>query len=183
MRVAACLVTRGDVDLTEIIESLPPEWEVVIWDNSKQDDLAVAGRYAAIEMTDAELIYVQDDDCVLHGEAFDVLRSAHQPGVLTANMPARFRHDFYVDHCLVGFGAIFERDLPQRAFRKLVETPVASDHFMRTCDIVFTALTTRHLVDVAHRDLPWSNAPDRMWKQPGHVKERAAMLELALAAR
>jgi hypothetical protein len=200
MRVAACIVTRGNVSLTKIIDSIPDEWEVVVWDNSKQDDLAVYGRYAAIELTDADVIYVQDDDCVLEPAGFDTLLNAYRPGALTANMPERFRHDFYTDHCLVGFGAIFDRDLPNRAFGKFFTSPVFDyggewidfwtdgftirrDEFMRTCDIVFTSLTKRILVDVAHSDLPWASAPDRMWKQPEHVPERAEMRKLVAKCR
>ena len=42
--VTACLVTRGDVDMTPIYESLifPT---VILWDNSKRQDWKVAGRY------------------------------------------------------------------------------------------------------------------------------------------
>ena len=188
-RVAAIIVTRGDQPLDEILLSIPEEWETIVWDNSKRQDLSVYGRYAAIELTDAPIIYVQDDDCVLEQESFVTLRNAYQPGVLTANMPQRFRHDFYREHCLVGFGAIFDRDLPNRAFGKywLHHGPSGSDIidpvFLKICDVVFTTLTTRHLVDVAHRDLPWASNPERMWKQKDHQTSRSLMLQKALAAR
>ena len=118
MRVAACLVTRGNVPMEEILESIPADWEIVLWDNTKQPDLGVYGRYQAIELTDAELIYVQDDDAVL--ETADILELASwltvpgmlPPDTLVANMPERFR-PHYPDSCLVGFGAIFERHLPR----------------------------------------------------------------------
>lgn len=182
VRVAACLVTRGNVDLTEILESLPEEWEQVVWDNSKRVDFGVYGRYAAIELTDAEFIYVQDDDCVLEPEAFTWLLAGVRPEAIVANMPERFRHDFYRNHCLVGFGAIFHRDLPGRAFKRFNDyygDSVAGEWFLRTSDVVFTTLTPRRLVDVSHRDLPWASDPDRMWKQPEHQGERTRMLEYA----
>lgn len=182
MRVAACIVTRGNVDLAEVVESLPPEWEVVVWDNSKRVDFAVYGRYAAIELTEAPIIYVQDDDAVLDPSGFETLMAGYQPNAVTSNMPARFRHDFYRDHCLVGFGAIFHRDLPARAFKRFNDRygdDVAEDWFWRTCDVVFTALTPRLFVDVPHRDLPWASEPDRMWKQPTHQGERTTMLNMA----
>jgi hypothetical protein len=170
--------------MNDIIESIPDEWEVVVYDNSKREDYSVFGRYAAIELTDAELIYVQDDDCVLDPQE---VADAYEPGKLTANMPERFRHDFYTDHCLVGFGAIFDRDLPAAAFdrffgKHLIDN-VDPERFYPTCDVVFTALTERVLVDVSHRDLPWASDPDRMWKQPSHVPDRAEMRKLALACR
>lgn len=88
MNVTACLVTRGDVDMQPILESLPTEWERLIWDNGakgyptghhykngddwrpdgfwgKVTDLSVYGRYAAIEYASHDLIYVQDDDVIV----------------------------------------------------------------------------------------------------------------------
>lgn len=182
MRVAACLVTRGNVPMDDIIESLPHEWEVVVWDNSKREDLGVYGRYAAITLTDAEVIYVQDDDCVLEPESLDALvtRAMMMPFALFANMPARFR-PHYPDSCLVGFGAAFGRDLPREAFDKLPSTPPL---FNLTCDVYFTTLTeTRFILDQPYRDQPWASDPDRMWKQPTHVPTRAEALREARALR
>lgn len=199
MNVSACIVTRGDVDLTPILDSLPPAWERIVWDNSKEErDIAVYGRYeAAFERATHPIVYVQDDDCVLGPEAFVELRAAWRSverftrDALVANMPARFRHDFYVEHCLVGFGALFERRLARGAFehfgrylalngkRRLDSSP----WFNRVCDVIFTTLTQRVLVDVPHSDLPWASLPDRMWKQPSHVVERKLALDLALKAR
>jgi len=193
--IAAVLVTRGDQDLQEILDSHAAVPEIAftyIWDNSREwRDLSVFGRYAAIDRFDNPVVLVQDDDCVLDPESFATLISAYQPGVLTANMPARFRHDFYQDHCLVGFGAIFDRGLPAAAFRQYREkcgipqgdSLIFDDMFLRNCDVVFTALTIRHLVDVAHRDLPWASNPERMWKQKDHQTSRSLMLQKALAAR
>lgn len=225
MNVSAIIVTRGNVDLSEILASLPVEWERVVWDNTGTcevydgpnrmvsrvaldvPDLAVFGRYAAIEHSSGDLIYVQDDDCVVEDPQAIVewwqRASVATMGAfvqddrdfLVANMPPQFRHDFYADHSLVGFGACFHRDLPGRAFTRFALSSHANgalawgtdglttDLFDRTCDVVFTALTPRVLVDVPYRDLPWASDPDRMWKQPEHVGERARMLELALRVR
>ena len=168
-------------------------------------DLAVYGRYAAIEYTDAELIYVQDDDCVVDdpeqivGEWLRVGRYPWDGRPVTdlwgadprdgldhvvCNMPAAFRaRHFYDEHSLVGFGACFHRDAPQRAFAAFEEPhmPVAiaeRDFFNRTCDIVFTYFTPRVLVDVEYVDMPWASADNRMWRQPTHQEERSRMLDL-----
>lgn len=197
MEVSAVIPTRGDVDLSEVLDSLPRGWQKIIWDNSKRDDLAVYGRYAAIAEADHPVIYTQDDDIVLTPDAISELVTAWQVpswanrDYIVANMPDRFRHDFYRDHCLVGFGAMFHRSLPADAFKQFCGhpgsgwpwPPMVTDHFYRTCDIVFTALTPRILVDVPYRDLPHAHADNRMWKQPGHVSERRDMLELALRVR
>ncbi len=174
MRVAACLVTRGNVPMDDIIESIPDKWEVILWDNSQRDDLGVYGRYAAIELTDADYIYVQDDDAVLEPESFTALEQHVERNTIVANMPERFR-PYYPDSCLVGFGAIFNRDLPAAA---LALGPWPKNFYL-TCDVYFTTLCRRQLLDLPYRDQPWASAPDRMWKQPNHVPMRAEALEHA----
>lgn len=221
VKVAAIIVTRGDQDLSPIIAGLP-DWETLVWDNGQGklwrfdedqdsvlidvDDLGVYGRYAAIEHTDAELIYVQDDDVIvsdpealakvweLHGSYPWDGRTDEPWGSdprdfldhVVCNMPPEFRHDFYEEHALVGFGACFHRDAPGQAFAQVVTafaTPADIDWFHRTPDIVFTALTPRVLVDVPKEDLPWAHHETRMWKQPGHQAERVRMLDLVRQVR
>lgn len=193
MNVSACLVTRGDVDLTQIISSIENAGisDIVVWDNSEREDLAVYGRYAAIKEAKYPLIYVQDDDCLHQPEGIKeicwVAKSAN--GKLVCNMPANFRHSFYQDHALVGFGACFHRDAPWRAFGEFARTqPEDPDEqtlrwFWRTCDIVFTGLTPYTMVDVLYEDMSWASADNRMWKQPTHREERGRMLELVKEMR
>ncbi len=229
MKVSAVIVTRGDVDLSEILESLPNEWERIVWDNGfhgyphadvykdgddwrpdgppgKVTDLSVYGRYAAIEYAKGDLIYAQDDDCIVSDPQAIVdtwLESGKYPfdgrdspwgadprdyvDHVVCNMPANFRHAFYQEHALVGFGAVFHRDVPARAFGHFDShyPPMTNQtaFFYRTCDIVFTALTPRVLVDVDYQDMPWATAENRMWKQSYHREERAKMLELVLKVR
>ena len=206
MNVSAIVVTRGDVDIQPIIDSLPRDWEIVIWENghtvTRSDgyaevapDYAVYGRYAAIEHASHELIYVQDDDCIV-SDPQAIVSVINPHGDLTrrnfvvCNMPLEFRHDFYQEQALVGFGAAFHRDAPARAFRRYWERyygapePDGShaDHVMfnRVCDVVFTALTPRVLVDIPKENLEHAYAENRMYRQVQHVGERTAAL---LAAR
>jgi hypothetical protein len=208
---------EGEPYLPETIGSLPAEWERLVWDNSaglltrwrhgsfrswwrgnehgdSVQDLSVYGRYAAIaHALDSDLIYVQDDDCILPPESFDMLLAAYQPGHIAANMPERFR-PHYPDSCLVGFGAIFDRELPSRAFGSYDIEAITrwetgdgwqppKGTFHRTCDVVFTILTPRILIDAPVEILDYAHGDDRMWKQPTHVSERARMLALARRVR
>ncbi len=179
MRVAACLVTRGDVPLDDILDSIPDDWETVVWDNSRNHDLGVYGRYAAIGLTDAEYIYVQDDDAVLEPEAFETLDLMAVDGLCVTNMPARFR-PHYPDSYLVGFGAVFHRDLPQQAFDRIPDIPA---DFNLVCDVYFTALTPHLALDLSYADQPWASNGDRMWKQKNHVPMRAKALQHARTLR
>jgi hypothetical protein len=222
-----------------VLDSLPPEWEVLIWDNGdgkltrwfKNDgmdhgeqyepywqhdmsvqqqgvaDLSVYGRYAAIEYASHEVVYVQDDDVIVSdpktiATEWDRVALTQEsdpagPGQvpwadhIVANMPQEFRHDGYTDSCLVGFGACFHRDLPKRAFDRFLvvegadlwEDALTDKTFLRTCDVVFTTLTPRVLVDVPRTNREFATDANRMYRQPGHVSERTRMLELARRVR
>lgn len=163
-----------------VVQSLPSEWDVIVWNNAEAvADLAVYGRYAAIKAATTDIVYVQDDDCVLAYESFDALAAAYEPGKIAANMPERFR-PYYPDSCLIGFGAIFDKELPDRAFSRLPSVP---NDYLRTCDVYFTALTERVIIDVPYQDREFASAPNRMWKQGDHVGSRNAALERARALR
>lgn len=257
MNISAVLVTRGDVDLQPVLDSLPQEWEKVIWWNGKAievilpdprwtrgaisrqipelpiPDLSVYGRYAAIEYATGELIYVQDDDVIVSNpqeivDAWFSAPDAYWNGHVVCNMPEIFRQH-YSDSALVGFGACFHCDAPARAFDRfetkaarlgypnffekrpepwvrkgpdfpapplgtvrinpaIVHSPstekwILAGEFQRTCDVVFTTLTPRVLIDVPKTDREFASAPNRMWKQKEHYGERTRMLEIARKVR
>jgi hypothetical protein len=243
MKVSAIIVSRGNVDLRPVLGSLPEEWEQVVWNNSGASDggatvavrspgrsrrgsfdrcddvgadLSVYGRYAAIEHASGDVIFCQDDDCIVSDPraivdeyvALAPIATAH-PVSVVCNMPEPWRSNpFYTEHALVGFGAAFHRDAPARAFARYWEstakrreaimaghmpspTMLAAmreaenparwpEHFLRTCDVVFTALTPRVLVDIPHESFDYAWDADRMWRQPDHQGERERMLDLVL---
>lgn len=201
--VSAVIVTRGNVDVGEILESLPDHWEKVVWCNGKtlkggavgailplfsgDHDKSVYGRYEAIDYASGDVIYVQDDDCIVADpeaivEGWLVPAWGRHDHVV-CNMPPAFRHDFYQEHALVGFGAAFHRDAPKRAFDRFrawevdTKSEVSRKEFYDTCDIVFTGLTPRILTHVPHTNLDWATGDDRMYRQPEHQPVRQAMLE------
>jgi len=219
--VSAVIVTRGDVNLDRILDSLR-DYERIVWDNSRRmvgilqsgargdeplswtvahgiDDVAVYGRYAAIAEAKHPLIFAQDDDIVLPRESIEEIIRASDSGAaaygqLVVNMPQNFRHSFYQEHALIGFGSCFHRDLPERAFARFRSSLVSSTYFTipdsaqngftcRTCDVVFTTLTPYVMVDVPYEQLPWSDDDNRMWRQPTHREERQRMLDLARQVR
>lgn len=175
-------------------------------------DLSVYARYAAIEYATHDLILTQDDDVIVSdpqaiverwvteacGRITPGLERLAENGPLLAedhvvcNMPQEFR-PHYPDSALVGFGAAFHRDAPARAFGRYEAfvqekgqgafTGCAGPTFNRTCDVVFTTLTPRVLVDVPKENLPYATGDDRMYRQAEHVGERARMLELTRKVR
>lgn len=226
MSVSAIIVTRGDVDILPILDSIPDDWEKLVWDNGAGtvrtwkghrwgvvahpvSDVSVYGRYAAIEHAGHDLIYVQDDDVIVsdpgrivaawedarakcEGTEWDPRYLWHASpedikGIgfgqhVACNMPPEFRHDFYEQHALVGFGAVFQRDTPKRAFDRWyagAKDPSANGEWgkiRRTCDIIVTALSPRILVDVPKTNLSYAENENRMYRQPEHQSERTWML-------
>lgn len=196
VKISVVIVTRGDVDLEPIIEREWPEpfHEIVVWNNAEEErDMKVYGRYAAIRRANFSRIYVQDDDCVLPFDSLKTIAEAYEPGRLVANMP-RSRWEGYPDSSLVGWGAIFDKDLPaialgrfadgiglERAFQMSDEQ--REDVYI-TCDVMFSALTPRTIIDVPFDHLPWAEGPDRMFTgRPTHNHERQRMLELCRTIR
>lgn len=236
------------MDMQPILDSLPADWEVLVWDNGARTlsrpnipgwapvpylcspdadcisqealdsptgcvpiawtvpDLSVYARYEAVTYAAGELIFTQDDDVIVsdpqaivsawemaalerNGWRSDSMDKQH----VVCNMPQEFRHEFYNDHALVGFGACFHRAAPQRAFQRYArfyanraridpDVPVGLDltssRILRTCDMVFTGLTPRVLVDVPKTNLPYAEDAGRMYRKPGYINERQDMLDL-----
>lgn len=190
--VSVVIPTRGDVPLDGILNSLPRSWEKVIVDNSQeQQDFMVYARYIGCQRASHDLILTQDDDVII-SDPEHLVRVWEELGAtgpgdnrtnwIVCNMPAEFRHDFYTHHALVGFGAVFHRSIVEPTFQKYLGphgymTRLLNREFLRTCDIPFTALNPRVLVDVPKENLPWCNADNRMWTQPTHYTERMGVLD------
>lgn len=181
-QVTAVVVTRGDVDLTEILKSLECFGHTIVWDNSKrfqrQFDHQVYGRYGAIQALGESVVYTQDDDCLLDNPA--AICEHYEPGVVTCNMPPEYRRNYQYPEGiqLVGFGAIFDADLI-----KVLADFEHDELFMRECDRVFTAMNSTKLVDLPFKHLPAAHDASRLWKQPGHAQALADIRERIRAAK
>jgi len=137
--VTAVVVTRGDVPIGGLVNHIADGGfgEILVWDNgagllrdgywrdihgqyrvvtNSLPDLGAFGRYAAISYASHPVIYTQDDDCLVHEAEIEKLLAAYKPGVVAALMPDR--RDPYTDTVLLGWGALFDRDLPTRAFQR-----------------------------------------------------------------
>jgi hypothetical protein len=170
MKISAVLVTRGDVDLTPILNSLPVD-DVVIWDNSKRQDFKVLGRYVAAYEARHSVIYTQDDDCVV--DSTQVI-AAYEPGRVVSNMPAAKRSEYAgiaPGVALVGWGACFDADLT-RVFERYIARYGRDELLLRECDRVFTALNSTKLIDVPITHLPHAFA-GRMGNETRHLSDLA----------
>lgn len=185
-QVGVAVVTRGDVALGPVLKPLRVFAQVEVWDNSREADMGVYGRYVAMARLKTPVVVTVDDDTVLPARTVDRLRAAYEPGVIVCNVPARFR-ERYTDSGLVGFGAIFDRELVDAAFDRfhaVYEGTVDEEFRRRTCDLVFTMLGgPLKFVDLPYRELPYAQDGSRMWRQPDHFDERERMRRLCRAVR
>jgi hypothetical protein len=161
--------------------------EVVVWDNSKRPfNAKVLGRYLAIWETTRPVIYTQDDDAII--SCLDELRAHYEPGKIVANMVTEHRRG---EPPMLGWGALFGRDLPWRAFEWWCQAgyPV-DDLFIGYPETIFTALTPCVRLNIGshddpasmgHTDLPWAHVPSRSHRQPDHHRDFALVLERARA--
>lgn len=156
--VSAVLVTRGDVSLDPIIESimLAGITDLVIWDNTIRTDHGIYGRYAGIRDAKNSVIVTQDDDLIV--TCWPQILAAYEPGVLTVNYPQPW------DIPWVARGAIFDCELPGAAFSRYLEAYPRDELFThRICDAVFALLTENvNVIDHGSVDLPHGFADGRV---------------------
>ena len=161
--ISAVIPTRGDVDITPIIKRVEPFVdEIIVADYG----LSVYNRYKGIKKAKNDIIYTQDDDCLVDVEKIITL---YEPGIIVnAIKPDRIKD--YPDMTLVGWGAVFDKDLT-----KVLDDWEKDELFMRECDRVFTALNKRHSIPMPVQDLYQGNRmgeEDRHWNDLKKIRER-----------
>lgn len=179
--VTACLVTRGDVDMGPVLESLPYA-RIIVWNNAERSfDMRVAGRYtAALQAFRTPVVYFQDDDVLFSGHA--ELHSHYEPGRITAVYAHGEDPGGYGDVAMVGAGALVDRSVILPTLARYLDRYPMDDDFLHYCDFAFgTIAPAKQLTipfeirDVAYNgrrlaDEPWAPAAK------ARVTERARML-------
>ena len=119
--VSACLITRGDVDMAPILETLPYD-EVLIWDGTVERDEhpGTYGRYELMREAKHDVIYTQDDDCIFQWHHDQLL--AYWTGGITAVYGHGDNPDGLEDVALVHGGAMIDRDACLASFDRVSRT-------------------------------------------------------------
>ena len=182
--ITAVIVTRGDVDLTPILETLP-YGETIIWDNSqRQVDARAYGRYLAVEEAENEVIYFQDDDVIF--TAHDELLAAYEPVKITTNMPSPWYERTGYDvlkQAMVGAGSLVDRDLSSIAIETYLSRWPLDDLFLSYVDEVVGMLTPHKRYDFGYEIRPCASDPGRTYTLPGADEKKAEMRRRALEIR
>src|SRR5882672_3124212 len=155
--------------MTEITDSITDAGieDIVIWDNSKRENLSCYGRYAGIAEARNEYIFHQDDDLV-----------SNIPALLETYDPVRDRWAIVANNRideewpLTAMGVLFHRDLAY-CFDTYIDLYGFDDDFLRVCDVVFAYQHPYRRVVVGYRDLPWHSDPQAsMYLEDGHMATR-----------
>lgn len=175
--IAAVIVTRGDVDLDPILETLPYA-ETIIWDDRERGSQGCYGRYLAALETDKPLVYFQDDDLIFtaHAELLEAHR--RQPDRMTVNMPSPWYEVAGYDvlrQALVGAGSLVPAGIWLRSFGSYLAQYPFDELFLTYCDVVVGILTPHTRVDLGYEVLPCASAPGRIWTAPGAADLKAEM--------
>lgn len=137
--VTACIVTRGDVDLQPIIDSLV-FGEVIVWDNSVRADWKCAGRYMAAMEAATDLVYWQDDDTIVPLDTQLELLAIYEGEDCLAVWGHGETPDGYDDLPLVCGGAIADRWKAWAAILKYGAEYGLDTDFMYEADFVVGTL-------------------------------------------
>jgi len=178
-KVTACLITRGDVDLQPIIDTLPYD-EVLVWDARERDEQpGTFGRYELMREAKHDVVYVQDDDCVFRDH--QRLMAAYNPGTITAVYGHGETPDGYDDMALIHGGALFDREAALEAFDQYLEHWPKDNGFYREADMIHgTLVPHRHIHLPYEIRMDIATDPSRMCNQPW---QRDLKLEITNRAR
>ena len=148
MKISAIIPSNGGrkEELEHIVDYITPFFDEVI----VQKDVGnqVYTRYEGIVRASNDIIYTQDDDCII-GNIKHLINN-YQKDTIVANSNSQSRDKYFrlTDGkiCLIGYGAIFDKSMMDKMedFRiKLGD----DDLFNREADRVFTWLNKYKLVD------------------------------------
>lgn len=166
MKVSACLITRGDVDLEPILETLPYD-EVLVWDGRERDEHpGTFGRYELMREATWDAIYTQDDDCIFreHDKLAD--RWKHKWGITAVYGHGR-NPDGLADVALVHGGALIDRDACLASFDLYLDRWPMDEGFYREADMISGTITPSQQWRLPYEiRMEIAQHPSRMCNQP-----------------
>lgn len=190
-QVSAVLVTRGNVDLSPVLDSLIFD-DVKVWDNSlKQRDEMTYGRALAGFRTKYPICYSQDDDIIHTAENQARIVAAYEPDVLTGCMWPEWSQgakdqgivDGYDDLVFMGSGSVYDAVVPAVAADLYLRHFPADDFFRLWCDTIVGILAPTKQLDIRFDALPEAEADYRMCNLPDGTEQKAEAIRRARMVR
>jgi hypothetical protein len=177
--VTAVIVTRGDVDLAPVLDSLVFD-NVIVFDNSQEElDQMTYGRMLGALRAKTEVIYSQDDDIVHSPEQQMQILAAYSPAHLVGCMwqdwsdGARRQgiEDGYDDLVFPGSGSISNVALWTAAHLRYLEHYEHDDFFRMWSDTIIGVISPTIQLPLVFEELDWGNNGNRM----AHMEDAVAL--------
>jgi hypothetical protein len=175
----AVIVTRGDVSLEPVLDSLVFP-NVIVWDNSKEEqDQMTYGRLLGALRADTEIIYSQDDDIVHTPENQVSILAAYSPTYMAGCMwkdwsdGARRQgiENGYDDLVFPGSGSISHVSLWIDAHVRYLEHYPHDDFFRMWSDTIIGVIAPTVHLPLRFEELDWGNNTNRM----AHMDDAVAL--------
>ncbi len=189
--VTAVLVTRGDIDLTPVLESLIFP-EVIVWDNSiEHHDEKTYGRVAATLRATNSILYSQDDDIIHTPENQMQILAAYQPGVLVGCMWEEWStgaktqgiEGGYDDLVFAGAGSVYDYDIPWMACAQYLDQYPRDDFFLLWADTIIGVIADTKQLDIRFEILPCAEDENRMCNLPDGIELKTEAIRRARGVR
>ena len=174
MKVTACLISwKRQNNFAKIIPHLLAQpWidDIIIHDNSKGHNIMNYGRYTASRRARHNVIYTQDDDCIIHG--LDKLWEAYDGSQLVYGHQAHMTPEIFGGKhmAIMGWGTIFDRRWTN-VLKGYINHFGKDKCFYRETDRIFTMLLNqRHkpvVIEVEH--LEGYNDENSLSSQENHI--------------
>jgi hypothetical protein len=177
--VSAVLVTRGDVPMDRILDSIKAAGitDIVVWNNNTRPiNLSCYGRYEGIKEAKNEFIFQQDDDLITPvAEILDAYDPVEDCRTIVANNRAD------EEWRLTAIGCVFHRSLAD-CFDEYLRLYGFDADFCRVSDVVFAYQHDYRRVVLGYEDLPnASTFGSSMYLEHDHMAVRYRARERTLA--
>ena len=188
--VSAVIVTKGNVDLEPVLESLIFE-DVVVYDNSVEENQMTYGRLLGARRAKNQVIYSQDDD-IVHSPTNQVqILAAYQPGFLVGCMwdewsAGAYRQGIphgYSDLVFPGSGSISQLSLWEACVDAYLAEWPEDDFFRLWSDTIIGIIAPTVQLDIRFEALPCADDEDRMSHLPDGVAQKTEAIRRARLVR
>lgn len=150
--------------------------EILIWDNRKQN-MCGYGRYLMALEAKNDIIYTQDDDCIIYNieELFSLFNNKH----IVNNMKKQHLKIYKkLNHTLPGWGLLFNKKWVS-CLNKYIQYYGMDDIFYRDTGRLFTGLFGKwKSIKGDIEDFPSASDPKiALWKQEHHKNTRTEIIK------
>jgi hypothetical protein len=179
--VSAVIVTRGDIDLSPVLDSLIFD-DIVVWDNSReQRDEMTYGRVLAVRRAKHEVIYSQDDDLIHSHENQARIVASYDEEFMVGCMWSEWSdgarrqgiENGYDDLVFPGSGSISHRDTWLDAVDAYLDQYPEDDFFRLWSDTLIGVIAPTRQLDLRFTTLPAAKNGRRMANLPDAVQLKA----------